>query len=108
MSLRVLIPAHHLSEDTKDVTKLGMGLIATMAALALGLMIATATSSYDTQDEAVRHTAAKVLLLDRLRSRYGPETKEARERLRRTLASRLEAIWPENGSQRARSDGPCD
>jgi hypothetical protein len=106
MFLRVLLPEHHLSEETKDVIKLGMGLIATMTALVLGLMIATAKSSYDTQDEAVKHTAAKVLLLDRMLSNYGPETKEARELLRRTVASRLEAIWPENRSQHARLDAP--
>ena len=106
MFLRFLIPEHHLSEDTKDVIKLGMGLIATMTALVLGLMIATAKSSYDTQDEAVKHTAAKVLLLDRMLSNYGPETKEARELLRRTVASRLEAIWPEDRSQHARFDAP--
>jgi hypothetical protein len=104
MFLRVLIPEHHLNEDTKDVIKLGMGLIATMAALVLGLMIATAKSSYDTQSEAVKHTSAKVLLLDRLLSNYGSETKEARELLRRTVAARLEAIWPEDRSQRPRPD----
>lgn len=106
MLLRILIPEHHLSEDTKDVIKLGMGLIATMTALVLGLMIATAKSSFDTQGEAVKHTAAKVLLLDRLLSSYGPETKEARELLRRTVASRVEAIWPGTPSQRARLDAP--
>ena len=106
MFLRILLPKHHLSEDTKDVIKLGMGLIATMTALVLGLMIATAKSTYDTQDEAVKHTAAKVLLLDHMLSNYGPETKEVRELLRRTVASRLEAIWPEDRSRRARLDAP--
>jgi hypothetical protein len=106
MFIRFLIPEHHLSEDTKDVIKLGMGLIATMTALVLGLMIAMAKSSYDTQDEAVKHTAAKVLLLDRMLSNYGPETKEVRELIRRTVASRVEAIWPKDRSQRARFDAP--
>ena len=106
MALRVLLPEHHLSEDTKDVVKLGVGLIATMTALVLGLMIATAKSSYDTQDDAVKHTAAKVLLLDRMLSSYGPETKEARELLRRTVASRLQAIWPEDRAQRPPLDAP--
>jgi hypothetical protein len=104
--LRFLIPEHHLSEDTKDVVKLGMGLIATMTALVLGLMIATAKSSYDAQDQAVKHTAAKVLLLDHMLSNYGPETKEARDLLRRAVASRLEAIWPENRSHPVRLDAP--
>jgi hypothetical protein len=106
MFLRILLPEHHLTEDTKDVIKLGMGLIATMTALVLGLMIATAKSSYDAQDEAVKHTAAKVLLLDRTLSNYGPETKETRDILRRIVASRLEAIWPEDRSKRASLDAP--
>jgi hypothetical protein len=106
MFLRVVLPEQHLSEDTKDVIKLGMGLIATMAALVLGLVIATAKSSYDTQDAAVKHTAAKVLLLDRMLANYGPETKEARDLLRQTVASRLDAIWPKDRSQRARLGAP--
>ena len=106
MYLRALIPKHHLQENTENVIKLGMGLIATMAALVLGLLIATATNSYETQDDAVKHTAAKILLLDHMLSNYGPETREARELLRRTVAARLEAIWPEDRSQRARFDQP--
>ena len=70
MFLRVVTPEHHLSRDSQEVIKLGMGLIATMAALVLGLVIATAKSSYDTQDAAVKHSAAKVLLLDRVLANY--------------------------------------
>ncbi len=94
------------SQGSQDVIKLGMGLIATMAALVLGLVIATAKSSYDTQDAAVKHSAAKVLLLDRVLANYGPETKETRDLLRRTVTSRLDAIWPEDRAQPAKSEGP--
>jgi hypothetical protein len=104
MFLRGRIPKDHLTADTENVIKLGMGLIATMAALVLGLLIATAKSAYETQDEAVKHTAARVLLLDHMLASYGPETKEVRELLRRTLAARLEAIWPKDRSQHARFD----
>jgi hypothetical protein len=104
MFLRVRIPKHHLSAETENVVKLGMGLIATIAALVLGLLIATAKSSYETQDTAVKHTAARVLLLDHMLANYGPETKAARELLRRTVALRLEAIWPEDRFQHAKFD----
>ncbi len=106
MLLRVVTPEHHLNQDSKEVIKLGMGLVATMAALVLGLVVATAKSSYDTQDAAVKHTAAKVLLLDRMLADYGPETKETRDLIRRTVACRLDAIWPEERSQPARLDEP--
>ena len=36
------LPAHHLSQDSKDVVKLGTALIATMAALVLSLLISSA------------------------------------------------------------------
>jgi hypothetical protein len=104
MFLRGHIPEHHLSADTENVIKLGMGLIATIAALVLGLLIATAKSSYEIQDAAVKHTAARVLLLDHMLTNYGPETKTARELLRRTVALRLEAIWPEDRFQHAKFD----
>jgi hypothetical protein len=106
MLLRVFTPEHHLSRGSQDVIRLGMGLIATMTALVLGLVIATAKSSYDTQDAAVKHSAAKILLLDRVLANYGPEAKEARDLLRQTVASRLNAIWPEDRAQAARPEGP--
>ena len=104
MLLRVVMPEHHLSEDSKDVIKLGMGLIATIAALVLGLVIATAKSSYDTQDAAIKHTAAKILLLDHVLADYGPETKEMRDLIRRILARKIDQIWPEERSQSAKAD----
>jgi hypothetical protein len=49
MFLRKRLPGHHLSGDTKDVVRLGTGLIGTIAALVLGLIIASANSAYETQ-----------------------------------------------------------
>jgi hypothetical protein len=106
MFLRAVMPEHHLSQESKDVIKLGMGLIATITALVLGLVLATAKSSFDAQDSAVKHTAVKVLLLDRVLAQYGPETKEMRDLMRRTLAERVDATWPEERSQPARLDTP--
>jgi len=108
MFLRTVTPEHHLSDESKDVIKLGMGLIATLAALVLGLVIATAKSSYDTQALSVKHITAKVLLLDRELAQYGPQTKELRDLLRRTLANRLDTIWPEERSQSAELDASVD
>ena len=102
MFLRGRIPEHHLNAQTENVIKLGMGLIATIAALVLGLLISTAKSTFETQDTAVKHTAARVLLLDHMLANYGPETKATRELVRRTVALRLEAIWPEDRFQPAK------
>ena len=106
MYLRVVMPEHHLSEDSKDVIKLGMGLIATIAALVLGLVIASAKSSFDNQDIAVKHIAAKIMLLDRQLGLYGPETKDSRDLIQRIIAQKIDEVWPEEGSKHARLETP--
>jgi Protein of unknown function (DUF4239) len=92
------LPEHHLSADSKDVVKLGMGTIATLAALVLGLLIATAKGTYDTQNGAVQELSAKLILLDRVLAKYGADTKEARDLLRVVVEATLDRIWPEEGA----------
>jgi hypothetical protein len=99
MGLRAVLPEHHLSADSKDVVKLGMGLIATLSALVLGLLIASAKSSFDGQRTGFQQLAANLVLLDRALARYGPETKDAREALRRLIATNIEHLWPEDDSK---------
>jgi hypothetical protein len=93
MLLRNALPDHHLAEDSKDVVRLGTGLIATIAALVLGLLIASAKSSFDTQTGQVRHMTANVILLDQLLDQYGPEAMQSRELLRRAIDPMVEEIW---------------
>src|SRR6516162_10819576 len=64
--LRRALPGHHLDDDAKDVVRLGTGLISTIAALVLGLVIASAKSEYDTQKSQVQHLTADIILLDQL------------------------------------------
>ena len=40
MSLRSALPGHHLSDESRDVVKLATGLVGTLAALVLGLLVA--------------------------------------------------------------------
>src|SRR5215470_3938357 len=106
MLLRGLLPDRHLSADSKDVVRLGMGLLATMAALVLGLLIASAKGSYDTQRGEVTQMAANVVLLDRVLAHYGPESKDARDLLRRYVAQVLEQMWPTTGAGSTALDPP--
>ncbi|HYY30723.1 MAG TPA: hypothetical protein VE860_22490 [Chthoniobacterales bacterium] len=99
MFLRALLPEHQLSADTKDTVRLGMGLIGTMSALVLGLLIASAKGFYDTQNSELTEMSAKVVLLDRVLAHYGPETKEVRDLLHSTVARTLDRIWPKDRRQ---------
>ena len=104
--LRGMLPEHHLSSESKDVVKLAMGLIATMAALVLGLITASAKSSFDAQKSEMVHSAADIIRLDRVLALYGPETKEIRDLLKRAVAFRIHLIWPEDGSAPGNLDSP--
>ncbi len=92
--LRAVLPEHHLSDDSKDVLKLGIGIMGTLAALVIGLLIASAKGNFDTINSGLIQTGSKIILLDRLMAQYGPETREARDQLRRQLASSIERVWP--------------
>src|SRR3954454_9582032 len=96
--LHVKLPDHHLDSDSKDVVKLGMGRIATMAALVLRLRIASAKSAYDTQETEMQHLAANIVQLDRILVHYGPETEDARTLLRQNVAAVNQRIWPAAGT----------
>jgi hypothetical protein len=96
MILRALLPEEHLSAESKDVVKLGMGLIGTMTALVLGLLIASAKSSFDTQRNGLAQLSANIIMLDRALAHYGTESKDAREMLRASVADLLETTWPED------------
>jgi hypothetical protein len=78
MLLRRVLPEHHLSADSKEVVKLGMGMIATLAALVLGLLIASAKGTYDAQSNEVKELTANVVLLDRLLATYGTDERCSR------------------------------
>src|SRR5881227_2865522 len=73
-----LLPAEQLSADSKDAVKLALGLIATMTAILLGLLVSSAKSSFDTARSEVMQMAAKIALLDRVLKLYGPQTADAR------------------------------
>ena len=104
--LRAALPKHHLSDESKDTVQVGIGLIATMTALVLGLVTASAKSSFDALDTAVKHTAADILTLDRTLARYGPESREVREALYHAVERRLEMTWPQKSARAAELEVP--
>ena len=94
MFVHSVLPEHHLNADSKDVVKLGIALIATMSALVLSLLIASAKSAYDTRSNQLLQISADIILLDRVLAHYGPPTKEARSLLQRSVVAAIERFWP--------------
>jgi hypothetical protein len=95
MLLQKVLPQHHLASDSKDTVKVGAGMLATLTALVLGLLVSSAKSSFDAMNAGIAQTGAKIIQVDHILADYGLETKEVREQLRHTVASVIERIWPE-------------
>ena len=97
--LHAVLPQHHLGNESKDIVKLGMGLVGTMAALVLGLLVASAKGSYDAQSAELTQLSANIALLDRGLALYGPETKETRALLRGAVVRILDQMWSKDATR---------
>jgi hypothetical protein len=95
MLLRRYLPEHHQSADSQRIVNLGAGIIGTMAALVLGLLVASAKGTYDAQNNELITVGAKVVMLDRGLALYGPEAKDSRDLLRRTVLQMIQRLWPQ-------------
>jgi hypothetical protein len=99
MVLSRMLPGHHLDSESKDAVKLGAGLIATLTALVLGLLISSAKSSYDTMDNGITEMGANIIMMDRVLASYGLESKEVRDALRENVGAMIKFVWPEKGGK---------
>jgi hypothetical protein len=91
MFLSPKLPVQHQTQESKDAVRLGMGLIATTVAISLGLLISSAKTFYDTQNNEITQLAANYILLDQTLALYGKETSDIRLTLHHNLASQLES-----------------
>ena len=106
MSVRAKLPQPHLNPESKDIVKLSMGLVGTLSALVLGLLIASAKGSYDVQSSELTQMAARVVVLDRVLAHYGPETKEARALLRGSVVRILDQAWSKRHAGTSQLEAP--
>jgi len=104
MCLSLALPDHHLSNESKETVKLGAGLVATMAALVLGLLVGSAKSSFDAMNNGITEMGAKTIMLDRVLANYGPESKDARDAIRGTIFTAMRHIWPEEKTEKIQID----
>jgi uncharacterized membrane protein len=97
--LSTRVADRHLSADSKEAMKLALAVIGTLAALVLGLLLATAKTSFDAKRDGYNQISADLILLDRALARYGPETRDARDLLRNSLAAAIQRFWPDEKLQ---------
>lgn len=85
------LPSHHLDEHSFEIVKLGAGMLATITALVLGLLVSSAKNTFDTLNEGIKQGSARTILLDRILAQYGPDAQAVRDQLMGSVVSGLEA-----------------
>ncbi len=101
-----ILPQNHLTDQTKSVVTVSTGVVGTLTALVLGLLIAAASSSFYTKNEEVILIAADAIRVDRLLRRYGPETEPLRDLLRRYIAVKIQDLFAEGTTKLPSSENP--
>jgi hypothetical protein len=93
-AIRSLLPDEHVTSDSRDAIKLAMGLVATMSALVLGLLVSSAKGSYDTERSEVIQMASKIAFLGRIMDAYGPEAAGVRAQFHDAVEGGIGQMWP--------------
>jgi hypothetical protein len=93
LGLQHRLPDHHLSKESQDTVKLGAGIVATMSALILGLLVSSAKNSFDHMNASIAQNGARLIQLDQLLAEYGPGTRAIRDQLKSSVAERVKAVW---------------
>jgi hypothetical protein len=106
LGMAIGLPDYHKDPDSRDTVKLVMGLVATISALVLGLLIASAYSYFDGQRSELTSLSANLVLVDRLLVSYGPEAGAARATLREAVVEAKDQLWSNRTMQPQDFDAP--
>ena len=99
--LRLVLPDDHTQADSKDILMSSAGMMATLIALIIGLLVTSAKGNYDNTTLGITQTGAKIISLDYYLSNYGPDAKVEQELVRQATASAIERVWPNESTQGA-------
>jgi len=101
MLIRRKLPESHLSDQAKSVVTLSMGVVGTLTAMVLGLLVATASTMFNTRNQEITQVAAKVIQLESLLRRYGSEANGERDLLHLYAALKLQDLFPQGKAKPA-------
>src|SRR6266496_5910637 len=101
-----VLPDRHLDNEAKDIVKLTTGLIATLSALVLGLLVSSAKGTFDQVNHELTQNAVRIVVLDRVLAQYGPETKELRAALKNSYTQATSLVMSANQAQQDRWESP--
>jgi hypothetical protein len=92
--VRPRLPEHHRVRETTELMQITIGLLATFAALVLGLLTASVKQAYDSSAHDRQAYALRLGLLDQCLRNYGPEAAAARGQIHSYTAAVIASTWP--------------
>jgi uncharacterized membrane protein len=90
-----VLPENHLSHESKEAVKMGWGIIATMSALVLSLLVASAKNTFDSVSVEYTDRAVKLIVLNHTLAEYGVEADGVRSHLYSAVAATIKRDFPE-------------
>ena len=102
--LQKLLPEPHSVERSRDMIGAIVGLVSLLLALVLGTLIGSAYAFYSTQKSEIETFAAREVQLDLALAEFGPETKEARLRMKEALQAVRQMVWGDSMGANAAPD----
>jgi hypothetical protein len=91
--LRTRLPQHHLDPESTRIVTASVGLVSTMTALMLSLLISSAKASYDSTSREVNAMRADIVMADLLLAQYGPPANAARRDVRSAVNQLVQRLW---------------
>jgi hypothetical protein len=101
-----LMPETYNDAATRTVVQTAMRTVSLLAALVLGLLVATAKNKFDSSNMQVERFASDLMALDRELANYGPEASDIRSLLRKYTAAKIAATWPSDSAPKPALDDP--
>lgn len=94
LRLASLLPVEHLTTGARTSAQIGISMLATLAALVLGLMTSSAKSSFDERRHEIVRVATSIVLLDQALAAYGDGAQAGRQEVRAMLEMTIRRVAP--------------
>ena len=101
-----VMPEKYHDNSTKAIVQTATGMVSLLAALVLGLLVATAKNKFDTLNNQTEQFAAGLMLVNRELVDYGPAAAESRALLQQFAAAKIAETW--GGTESANSKPDCE
>jgi hypothetical protein len=102
--VRAKLADHHFSEDSLAAMRIAVGLVATLSALVLSLLISSGKSSLDLVNTALQHNSVAMIQLDRTLSEFGPSTDDLRKEIKSDYAHWINFLFSDEMGKTAEAE----